>query len=198
MLGAGNEPLTARRDRMESVVTPFVQIIEFKTSRIDELQALANEMRSEHGAGTALRGTATADRDRPGYYLNIVEFESRESAMENSARPEIGQFAARMAALCDEPPRFYNLDVIETWEGESGGPSMKTVVAGAATAAAGVAAAAAAAKSRSGGETGDEELAAVDYVEPPPVVVSETTGEAPGPVFTTESGDYSDTQDRPL
>jgi len=130
----------------------FVQIIEFKTSRIDEVRQLVDEMRLQEGPVGSLRGTAAADRDRPGYYLNIVEFDSYESAMENSARPEISRFSARMAALCDEPPRFYNLDVVETWEGESGGPSMKTVVAGAATAAAGVAAVAAV-KSRSGGDS---------------------------------------------
>jgi len=136
-------------------VAGFVQIIEFKTSRVNEIRDLVAEMGTRLGTGSALRGTVTADLDRPGYYLNIVEFPSRQSAMENSARPEVGEFAARMAALCDEPPRFYNLDVVDTWEGESGGPSMKAVVAGAATAAAGVAAAAAV-KSRSGSSSDEE------------------------------------------
>ena len=97
----------------------FVQIIEFKTSRIDEIEALGNEMRDEANAGstvTVRRGTFTADRDRPGYYVNIVEFDSFESAMENSNRPETSEFAAKMAALCDAPPRFYNLDVRQVWE----------------------------------------------------------------------------------
>jgi hypothetical protein len=60
------------------------------------------------------RATITADRDRPGTYLNIVEFDSYDLAMENSARPETAEFATRMAALCDGPPRFYNLDVVYT------------------------------------------------------------------------------------
>jgi hypothetical protein len=155
-------------------MTGFVQIIEFKTSRMDEIRAVADEARSELGSGsTALRGTVTADRARPGYYLNIVEFESYESAMENSTRPEVSQFASRMAALCDEPPRFYDLDVVETWE-ESGGPSVKTVVAGAAAAAAGVAAVAAAK-----GSNTDE--AQEKVVLEPPVVST-----------TTESGDFPD------
>ncbi len=182
----------------------FVQIIEFKTSRISEIRGLVDELRSDLGLGSALRATTAADRDRPGYYLNIVEFESRESAMENSARPEVSQFAARMAALCDQPPRFYNLDVIDTWEGESGGPSMKAV-AWAATAAAGVAAAAAAVKSRSGSESAEQpeqESAVDDYVEGRPVVISETTVEESGPAVTatTESTDYPDypnAQNRP-
>jgi len=35
--------------------------------------------------------------------------------MENSKRPEISEFAQQMAKLCDGPPKFYNLDVVETW-----------------------------------------------------------------------------------
>jgi hypothetical protein len=31
--------------------------------------------------------------------------------MENSKRPETGDFAGRMAALCTGPPTFRNLDV---------------------------------------------------------------------------------------
>jgi hypothetical protein len=97
----------------------FVQIIEFKTSRIDEIRALGEEMRAQRatgGASAVLRGTFAADRDRPGYYLNVIEFDSYESAMENSNRPETTEFATRMAKLCDGPPKFYNLDVMDTWE----------------------------------------------------------------------------------
>lgn len=90
----------------------FVQIVEFKTSRIDEIKALIDERRPQMEDGsTALRLTATADRDRPGYYLTIIEFDSYESAMENSNRPETSEFSAQMAKLCDGPPTFYNLDV---------------------------------------------------------------------------------------
>jgi hypothetical protein len=35
--------------------------------------------------------------------------------MENSNRPEVGEYAARLAKLCDVAPKFYNLDVRETW-----------------------------------------------------------------------------------
>lgn len=90
----------------------FVQIIEFKSSRIDEIQALADERSPRLREGsTVQRVTMTADRDRPGYYFTIAEFDSYESAMENSNRPETNEFAAQMAKLCDGPPTFYNLDV---------------------------------------------------------------------------------------
>lgn len=98
----------------------FVQIIEFKSSHIDELRALGDEFRAERlaqgGPAPLVRGTFTVDRDRPGYCMNIVEFESYEAAMENSNSPETQKFAERMAELCDGPPTFYNLDLLETWE----------------------------------------------------------------------------------
>lgn len=119
--------------------------------------------------------------------------------MENSARPEISQFASRMATMCDGPPSYYNLDVIETWEAESGGPSMKTVVVGAATAAAGVAAVAAA-TSKSGDQSDEQQTSGVDYTEPAPVVSDTAIVEEPTPavITTTESVDYPDAPDRPI
>jgi len=98
-----------------SNVAAFVQIVEFTTSRIDEVEALADAMRAQREAGTVLRGTFTSDRDRPNHYLSVIEFDSHESAMENSNRPETAEFASKMAALCDGPPSFHNLDVRGTW-----------------------------------------------------------------------------------
>lgn len=95
----------------------FIQIIEFQTSRIDEIQALVDERSPMMQSGSTVhRVTVTADRDRPGYYLSIAEFDSYETAMENSNRPETGEFAAQMAKLCDGPPKFYNLDVDRVME----------------------------------------------------------------------------------
>jgi hypothetical protein len=92
----------------------FVQIIEFKTSRIDEINAVLDEWMSETAGQvrTATRGMQTRDRDADGVYLSIVEFPSYEEAMANSQLPETSAFAARMAALCDGPPSFRNLDVV--------------------------------------------------------------------------------------
>ena len=101
-------------------MTGFVQIIDFRTSRIDEVQALGDEYvaaRAGERDTLVVRAVVTADRDDPGRYLNIVEFESYESATENSARPETDAFAARLAALCDGPPTFTNLDVRFSWAG---------------------------------------------------------------------------------
>jgi hypothetical protein len=89
----------------------FIQIIEYKTSRFDEVKALGEERAHNDPGSLARRVTATEDRDRPGTFLTVVEFDSYDDAMKNSARPETAQFAEQMGKLCDGPPTFYNLDV---------------------------------------------------------------------------------------
>lgn len=100
-------------------MTRFVQIIEFTTSRIDELKALSDDYRASRTAAgdvQVIRSTVTADKDRPNTYLNIVQFASYADAMANSQNPATGEFAEKMMALCDGPPRFYNLDVLDVSE----------------------------------------------------------------------------------
>lgn len=92
----------------------YVQIIEMKTSRIDEVDSLVEEVRASGGPMPMVRAMMTADRDRPNYFLSILEFDSYEEAMANSNKPETAEMAQRMASLCDEPPKFYNLDVRRT------------------------------------------------------------------------------------
>jgi hypothetical protein len=90
----------------------FVQIMEIKTSRIEELEALVKKMQEEQGDSLlSTRAVLTADRDRPGYYVNIIEFNSYEEAMKNSNHPVITKMAKDMGNLLDGPPKFYNLDV---------------------------------------------------------------------------------------
>jgi hypothetical protein len=91
----------------------FIQVIEFQTSRMDEFDALLDQwLEASKDWRTATRSTRTKDRDRPDTYVQIVEFPSFEKAQENSQRPETGEFAARLAKLCDAPPAFRNLDVL--------------------------------------------------------------------------------------
>jgi hypothetical protein len=122
-------PDTGERDAVRHaiiegcIMAGFVQIIEIQTSRIDDVEAIGQQVRRRLDDGSSSspkRGLFTEDRDRPGYYLNIVEFESYEAAMENSSRPEVSEFASQLAKLCDTPPKFYNLDVRETWVPSTG------------------------------------------------------------------------------
>ena len=89
----------------------FVQIIEWKTSRIDEVEKLQEEWRERFPAMGPTRVLVTADRDNEGSYMTVVEFESYEAAMKNSSDPATSEFAERMAELCDGRPRFHNLDI---------------------------------------------------------------------------------------
>jgi len=90
----------------------FVQVIEWSSSRIDEVQALQDEWRERFPVMGPERITVTQRHGEPGRYTTIVEFESYEAAMRNSADPATSEFADRMAALCDGPPVFHDLDVV--------------------------------------------------------------------------------------
>ena len=92
----------------------FVQLIEYETTREEELAPLYEEfMKATEGKRTLTHEFHTKDRDRPNHYVDIVEFPSYEAAMRNNELPETKQVAARMKELCTGGPRFLNLEVIE-------------------------------------------------------------------------------------
>ena len=88
----------------------FIQIIQGRCSRQDEMHALADEWREQLGpmADGWLGGTYGFTDD--GMFLGVVRFEDREKAMANSQRPEQGAWAERMAALFDGPVEFHDSD----------------------------------------------------------------------------------------
>ena len=91
----------------------FIQIIEFRTSRFDEVQQLGEEWEAAAGSdATARRRLLCRDRDEDRYF-NVVFFDSFEEAMANSDNPVTQEFSQKMMALADGPPTFYNLDVVE-------------------------------------------------------------------------------------
>jgi hypothetical protein len=91
----------------------FIQIIEYKTTRIDEFNAALDAwLEKTRDKRAATRGVQTRDRDAADTYVQIVEIPSYEDAMANSNLPETSEFAAQLTALCDGPPTFRNLDVM--------------------------------------------------------------------------------------
>lgn len=93
---------------------PFVQIIQFRSSKVDEMRKLGDQYEAEIGSDNkARRAMITEDRDNPGTYLQLVFFDSYEEAMENSNHPATQKIAEGMGKLADGEPTFYNLDVIE-------------------------------------------------------------------------------------
>jgi hypothetical protein len=88
----------------------FIQIIQGKCTRPDELRAMARSWREElsEGAEGWLGGTyGFTDDDE---FIGVVRFESREAAMANSGRPEQAAWAEQMMALMDGPVEFHDCD----------------------------------------------------------------------------------------
>ena len=91
----------------------FAQIIEFTTTRIDEFNAnLDAWMAKTDGHRIPHRAVLRSDRDTDNVYLLMVEFSSYEVGMENSSRPETGEFAAFLGELSEGELKFRNLDVL--------------------------------------------------------------------------------------
>ena len=92
----------------------FIQVIEFRTSKIDEMREVGKEWETAAGGDVkARRRVLCADRENPGHNFNIEFFDTYESAMENSRLPATHEFSQRMMALGDGKPTFHNLDVVE-------------------------------------------------------------------------------------
>jgi hypothetical protein len=90
----------------------FVQIMEFETTRIDELEALMKQYQEDRGdALLASKATLTEDRNRPGHYFAIIEFDSYDEAMKNSNDSVTSEMAEKMSALLNGPQIFHDLDV---------------------------------------------------------------------------------------
>ncbi len=88
----------------------FIQVIQAKCSRQEEMHALLDEWQRDL-APTAtgwLGGTYGFTDDDT--FVGVVRFESREAAMANSDRPEQGAWAERFQALCDGPIEYHDCD----------------------------------------------------------------------------------------
>jgi hypothetical protein len=94
----------------------FVQIIDFTTSRYDDLRKVEDEWTAAtEGIRTTPRWMIGKDRDRLNHYVEVVEFPSYAEAMKNNDLPQTKDFSQRIAELCDDVT-FYNIDDVETFE----------------------------------------------------------------------------------
>ncbi len=90
----------------------FVQLIDFQTDHIDDIQTMTREWANEIGTERTAQWTiASADHDRPGHYVAIVAFPNREAALANSANPATEKMAMRLQELTKGEPSYRNLDV---------------------------------------------------------------------------------------
>ncbi|MER7766411.1 ester cyclase [Kitasatospora sp. NPDC096140] len=90
----------------------FVQIIDCKTDRLDDLNRLMDRwVEATRGKRTASHAVVGTDRSDTRHVVEIVEFPSYDEAMKNSRLPETDRIFREMVALCDMPPTFTDLDV---------------------------------------------------------------------------------------
>ncbi|MCX4982893.1 ester cyclase [Streptomyces sp. NBC_00572] len=91
----------------------FTQIIDFRTSRIDDMSRLMDRwIEQTKGKRTATHSILGKDRADSSHLVEIVEFPSYDVAMRNSQLPETDRIFREMVALCDEMPTFTDLDVV--------------------------------------------------------------------------------------
>ena len=93
----------------------FVQVIEFTTTKFDEVRAIGNrfaETRRSGGGPKPQTILFLKDRDRPDTYRTVARFASYEEAMENSNRDDTTKMAGEISALCDSQT-FTNFDLVD-------------------------------------------------------------------------------------
>ncbi|TQK43440.1 SnoaL-like polyketide cyclase [Streptomyces sp. SLBN-118] len=91
----------------------FVQVIDCKTSKVDELNRLMDSwIRATEGKRTATHSIVGRDRADATHVVEIVEFPSYEEAMKNSQLPETDRIFQEMVAACDQAPTFTDLEVL--------------------------------------------------------------------------------------
>ncbi|MFI5265939.1 MAG: hypothetical protein ACHQ7M_01040 [Chloroflexota bacterium] len=96
----------------------FVQLIRFRSTRIDEIQALSEDYDSRsRPIGQGPTGTEVLQvQGEPNTYIALARFASAEKARENSARPETNEWFRGFTALIDGKPEFSDSEQIyEHW-----------------------------------------------------------------------------------
>jgi len=96
----------------------FVQIVDFRTERLEDMQKVLQEaaQRNAGKEGGPTHRMLLKDRDQPNRYVALLEFESYDEAMRNSDDPETGKLAEQLGALCIGERVYSNFDVLESGE----------------------------------------------------------------------------------
>lgn len=91
----------------------FIQLIDYQTTRVDEVQALLTSwIATTGGVRTATRTTVGRDRNDPTHFIAILQFPAYDEAMRNSDLPPTKKIHEEFVKLCVEEPKFIDLDVI--------------------------------------------------------------------------------------
>lgn len=91
----------------------FIQIISFRTDSYDQFLGIEQKwLDATEGKRTLLREQRLIDRHDPRHHVHLNEFESYESAMENSNLPETDALSRELTPLTDGPV-FGDYEVVE-------------------------------------------------------------------------------------
>jgi hypothetical protein len=93
----------------------FIQIVQYQTSNIDEVIAVARGGYPD-GAVKPSSVTVMKDRDRPNTYATLLRFDSYEDAMAHSESDSTHERLERLAPLMVGERRFYNLDIVDEYQ----------------------------------------------------------------------------------
>ena len=92
----------------------FLQIIDGRTDKIDEIMKLDDEwMAATEGKRTLTKSIVARDRNDPDHFIVLAFFDSYDEAMKNSNLPETSNFAEQQSKLMTAPPSFLDLDIID-------------------------------------------------------------------------------------
>jgi hypothetical protein len=109
----------------------FIQIIQGRCTRQDELRAMADRWRTEVAptASGWLGGTYGFTDDDT--FVGVIRFESKDMAMQNSARSEQGAWWEEASRLFDGPVEFHDCnDVSLMFEGGSDDAGFVQIIRG--------------------------------------------------------------------
>ncbi len=95
----------------------FIQVIQGQCRDADRLHRLSDEWRDTLGPGATgwLGGTYGVTDD--GQFVAVVRFDSREAAIQNSQRPEQGEWWQRMADCFEGEVSFHDCDDVTMFLG---------------------------------------------------------------------------------
>jgi hypothetical protein len=95
---------------------PVTQIIEFRTDNIEECLRLDHEylqsMSAENRQELFNRGQTIADKDDPGHFFVVLEYDSLEAAARGRELPESTKLMEDVISLVKGEIKFFNCDVL--------------------------------------------------------------------------------------
>jgi hypothetical protein len=101
-------------DKRKEPAMSFVQIIDYKSSKPDEIRRIHDEWaEATEGKRRAKRLMLANYHDDPSSFCEIVFFDSYDDAMRNSELEETKKFAKRLNDAIDGEPTYFDLDVVE-------------------------------------------------------------------------------------